>query len=105
MHDDNVMELVSKGGATYFAPRSRDSPKINSIRKWEQAFRIYAAVYSKANPSRASEIWEYVYVINTAASAYPWECVAFYDFTFRQLMAAKPMRSWSKTYTQGGTWL
>ena len=97
---DQVMELVSKGGPTYFAPKSNDV-KITGIGKWEQAFRIYAAVYSKANPNRSAEIWEYVYVINAAASAHSWESVAFYDYTFRQLMAAKLMRSWAKTYLQG----
>ena len=42
-----------------------------------------------------------MYVFHTAASSYSWDNVAFYDFTFRQLMAAKPWRSWSKTYMQG----
>ena len=97
---DNVMELISRGGSTYFAPKGNEV-KINGIRKWEQAFRIYAAVYTKANPNRSAEIWEYVYVINAAASTHSWECVSFYDHTFRHLMAAKPMRSWSKTYLQG----
>ena len=40
------------------------------------------------------------YVIHKAASNYYWDNVAFYDFTFRQLMARKPWRSWSKTYNQ-----
>ena len=49
----------------------------------------------------ASELWQYVYVIQTAAYSNPWDNVAFYDITFRELMASKPWRSWAKTYTQG----
>ena len=94
------LELISKDGQAYFAP-AQDRNKITGIRTWEQAFRVYAAVYSKARPSQASEIWEYIYVINLAASSYSWENVAFYDHTFRKLMSEKPLRSWSKTYLQG----
>ena len=39
-------------------------------------------------------------MIHRAASAYQWDNVAFYDFTFRQLKATKPWQSWSKTYVQ-----
>ena len=43
---------------------------------------------------------QYVDVINRAAQIFNWENVARYDYVFRQLMAAKPHRSWSKIYTQ-----
>ena len=95
------MEWVTRGGMMYLAPVQEKENKINGIRKWKQAFRIYAAIYTKANPHRASEIWQYVYTINTAAASYHWDNIAFYDYTFRQLMAEKPWRNWSKTYTQG----
>ena len=101
LSDEKKIELVTRGGSTFFAPAQDKEKKINSIRKWEQAFRIYAAIYSKANPERAAEIWQYVYVINTAALSYQWENVSFYDTTFRQLMAFKPWRSWAKMYVQG----
>ena len=39
-------------------------------------------------------------MINTAASAYIWENVAKYDYTFRQLMSTYPQRSWAKIYNQ-----
>ena len=96
---ESKVELVSKDGHTYFRP-VRES-QINGLRKWEQAFRIYAAIYTNANPSRAHEIWQYIHVINVAASSYQWENVASYDLTFRQLMAFKPQCSWAKTYLQG----
>ena len=69
------MELVSRGGETFIMPVEQDL-KITNVRRWEQAFRIYAAIYSQANPHRAAEIWQYVYVINSAATSYIWENVA-----------------------------
>ena len=76
------------------------SRSITGIRKWEQAFRVYAAVYSQANPGRSAEIWQYVYVINAAASTHPWTQVADYDFAFRQMMSTNPKRSWARIYHQ-----
>ena len=97
--EENKVELVSRGGHTYFKPVNETH--ITGLRKWEQAFRIYAAIYTEANLERSVEIWQYMHVINVAASAYQWDNVASYDLTFRQLMAFKPKRSWAKTYNQG----
>ena len=97
--EDTEMKLVFREGKSYFVP-VQGPTRINSVRKWEQSFRIYAAIYSQANPSRAAEIWQYVHVINMAASTYIWENVSSYDITFRRLMAQNPGRSWSKIYNQ-----
>ena len=56
LNEEKQIELVSRGGATFFTQVQDRDCKINSIRKWEQAFRIYAAIYTKANPERATEI-------------------------------------------------
>ena len=98
-YDENKVELVSRGGHTYFKPIKET--QINGLRKWEQAFRVYAAIYTQANPEKAGEIWQYMHLINVAASAYQWSNVASYDVTFRQLMAFKPNHSLAKTYHQG----
>ena len=74
--------------------------KITNIRRWEQAFRIYGNIYSKANPTRATEIWQYVEIINRAAKKFSWENVASYDYQFRQWMSRNPMRSWSKLFQE-----
>ena len=95
------MELVNRNGSTFFIPAESNNLKINGVRRWEQAFRVYAALYSAANPHRAAEIWQYIYVINTAAASYQWENVSMYDYTFRQLMAFNPGRSWARIYSQG----
>ena len=97
--DEGHLEFFNRDGHTYLAPANREV-KISNVHKWEQAFRVYAAIYSKANPARAAEIWQYVYVINTAAAAYIWENVSFYDYTFRQMMSVNPQRSWSKIFNQ-----
>ena len=97
---DNRLGLVYEDGEAFLAPAKKVN-KINSIRRWDAAFRVYATIFSEANPHRASELLQYVQVIHLAAANNAWENVAFYDYTFRQLMATKPWRSWAKTYTQG----
>ena len=97
--NDGKLEFYNKDGHTFLAPANREA-KITNVRCWEQAFRVYAAIYSKAQPHRAAEIWQYVYVINTAASSYTWENISFYDYTFRQMMSVNPQRSWSKIFNQ-----
>ena len=87
--DERRMEMVNHDGYTYFVLAGDKESKINGIRKWEQAFRIYAAIYCKENPARSAEIWQYVYVINTAAASFQWENVAWYDYTFRQVNGFK----------------
>ena len=99
MNDTGRLELMIKDGHPYLGPPQSEH-RINGVRKWDQAFRVYATIYTQANPSRAGEIWQYVDIIHTAANTYQWDNVACYDYTFRQLMAAKPWRSWAKTYTQ-----
>ena len=97
--EDYAMELHHKDGRQYWAPANRDS-KINGIRQWEQCFRVYAEIYSRANPTRAAEIWQYIETINQAASTFVWDNVALYDYHFRKNMERNPRRSWAKTFTQ-----
>ena len=88
--EEGAMELVSRDGHTFFMPARSSEAKITSLKCWDQAFRIYAAIYTEANPIRATEIWCYVYVIHKASQ---WDNVSFYDITFRRLMAEKPWRN------------
>ena len=94
------MELVNRDGATFFVAAGEKDNKITTVRKWEQAFRVYATIYSRANPARAAEVWQYIYTVNLAASSYIWEKVASYNYTFRQLMSQYPGRSWATLYHQ-----
>ena len=97
--NENKMELVYRDGHSYFIPAQQEG-KINRVHRWEQAFRVYATIYSQANPSRSAEIWQYVHTINTAAASYQWDNVVNYDFTFHQLMGTFPQRSWAKICNQ-----
>ena len=72
--EESRLEWVQRDGGTYLELANRDS-KITGIRHWEQAFRAYATIYCGANPHRAKEIWQYIVVINTAASSYVWDNV------------------------------
>ena len=97
--EESRLEWVQRDGGMFLVPTQKDN-KINSFRHWEQAFRAYAIIYCGANPHRAKEIWQYITVINTAASSYVWDNVYNYDNTFRHLMALNPHRSWVVTYNQ-----
>ena len=94
------MEWIQKDGDTFLAPATDKSNKISGFRCWEQAFRMYATIYCGANPHCSKEIWQYISVINTAASSYTWENFYNYDVVFHHLMAFNPQRSWSITYNQ-----
>ena len=99
--DGSRLELVNKDGYTYFVPATdRDFTKITGVQKWEQAFCINAAIYTRANPHCAAEIWQCVYIINLAATSYSWDNVSCYDFAFRHLMAQHPECSWSTVFQQ-----
>ena len=93
---DNRMEMVNKGGLTYWVPvTEREVTAINNLGKWEQAFRVYANVYTKRFPCRAAKLIEYNHVIHAASQTYIWEKVAIYDRDFRLHMSRHPERSWS----------
>ena len=97
--NESRLEWVHKDAATFLAPMSNKDTKISNVKRWDQAFRIYATFNCGANPNRAKEIWQYVDVIHTATTAYCWENVYNYDVTFRHLMEFNPSRSWAVTYS------
>ena len=101
--EEAKINLLSKDGQEYLVRNKNNTEKITNVRRWEQAFRTYTAIYCEANPERSVEILQYIDVINQAAAKFNWYSVARYDYVFRHLMAKKPYRSWAKTYTQGWT--
>ena len=93
--EDHRMEIVNKGGLTYFVPVSdRECGSISNFSRWEQAFRIYSNVYTRRYPYKASELIQYNHIIYTAAQTYVWENVYLYDKEFRHL-SNFPQRSWA----------
>ena len=96
------MEIVNREGRPYFAPAAeREQPTINSFRKWEQAFRIYAGVFCEANPQRSHELFQHINNIHEASLSFAWDNVYEYEMEFRQLMARNPTRNWGVIYHQG----
>ena len=93
-------EWVSKDGHCYWAEVKDKDNKVNSFKKWEIGFRVYAQLYSAANPHRAAEIWQYVDTIQEAAQTFQWDNVYNYDIKFRRLMEKRPERCWATTNTQ-----
>ena len=98
MEEDNRMELVSRGGSTFFVPvadRETQGNNINSFNKWEQAFRVFSNMYTKVYPDRANQLIQYNHLIYTASLSFIWENIYRYDKEFRLHMSNYPQRSWS----------
>ena len=93
---DGTVELVRRDGSTYLVPSDFKDTQIGNVRRWEQAFKVYATIYTREHPTRVAEVWQYIESIHRAARSAPWENVANYDFTFRHLMEQNPTRSWAK---------
>ena len=69
--DDHRYELVVKGGNTYFSPiAERENTIISNFSRWEQAFRIYSNVLTRAYPGKASELIQYNHTIYMAALSF-----------------------------------
>ena len=92
--EDGRMQLVIRGGQSFWTPVS-DAVHINGFGKWEQAFRVFSNIYTKAYPHRASEMIQYNHIIHTIAQTYVWDNVYLYDKEFRLHMAKNPSRSWA----------
>ena len=91
--DDQRLELVIRGGRSFYVPVT-ETPNITSYNKWEQAFRVYANIYTKVYPHRSSELIDYNHIIHTIAQSYTWENVYLYDKDFRIHMARNPECNW-----------
>ena len=105
VEEDHRMELVSRGGMTYFTPvADRETHGgITSFNKWEQAFRVFSNIYSLTFPERASELIQYNHVIYLASLSFTWENVYLYDKEFRLHMSRHPERNWSIILQQAWT--
>ena len=76
----NRMEMVNWGGLTYWIPLSdKGTTQINSFNCWEQAFRVFANIYTKSSTHHMFELIESNHVIYLATQKYPWENVAMND--------------------------
>ena len=92
--EDNRLELVIRNGKTFWTPVS-ESVTINCFSRWEQAFRIYSNIYTRAHPHKSSELIQYNHVIHSISLSYIWENVYSYDKEFRLHLSKHPERCWS----------
>ena len=94
--EDGQMEIVHRGGSTYFVPVSdrETAGGIHNFSKWEQAFRVFSNIYTKAYPFKAVQLIQYNHTIHSAAQAFQWDNVYRYDKEFHMHMSNFPHRSW-----------
>ena len=103
VENDNRLEMINPNGKTYWVPYSdQDNLAITSYNKWDQAFRIFSSVYTRAHLGRASELLQYHHLIYSATQNYLWDNVYTYDMDFRIHMSNHPDRNWAIILQQ--TW-
>ena len=92
--EEGRMELIMKEGRTFWAPVS-NTVAINGFSKWEQAFRIFANIYTHKFPHKSSELTQYNHIIHSISSSYTWENEYSYDREFRLHLSKHLGRSWA----------
>ena len=87
--------MVNREGQTYLGVNpEKDRSIINSLERWDCAFRVYSKIYLQHNPSRAAELVEYSHTIQAIANDYIWKDVYRYDREFRLHLERHPERNW-----------
>ena len=100
--EDERMELVMKNGKAFWV-LATGTTTINSFNKWEQAFRIFANIYTMVHPQKASELIQYNHIIHTISMSYLWENVYSYDKEFCMHISKHPNCSWAIILQQAWT--
>ena len=94
VEEENRLELVVKNGRTFWS-QVNETVSINCFSRWEQAFRIYLNVYTRAHPKKSSELIQYNHIIHSISLTYVWNNVYSYDKEFRLHLSKHPERNWS----------
>lgn len=93
------LQLVHQDGRLGVAPYTdKDASIVNSFKRWELAFDVYAGVFTRAHPQRGPELLEYKHIIRRASETYIWSNVYSYDKIHRTHMQHNPGRTWSKKH-------
>ena len=96
IEEANRIQPIFKDGQVLWQTPS-ESNSITSYTKWEQAFKVFAKIYTKYHPHRASELMQYSNDIHVASLTYIWENVYLYNKEFRLHLSKHLMRSWGLT--------
>ena len=92
---DRRLEIVTKNGQTFFQPiTERERVDISSLYRWDQAFRIFSAIYNEVHPHRATELLQCSHIIHHAAQIFVWDNVYAYDIDFRLHLSRHTEHSW-----------
>ena len=92
--EEQRLEVVVKGGHTYWVPVEKDSQAIVNFNRWEQAFRVFSDIYLRKNPERSTELIQYNHIIHSISLTYVWDNVYAYDKDFRLHIGRHPKHSW-----------
>ena len=101
---DHRMELISKGGMTYFVPVSdRENQQIVNFHVWVKAFRVFSHIYMRYHPERTVELIEYNFMIHSASVTFTWDNVYAYNRDFRLHMERHPAQNWGLILQQASS--
>lgn len=70
--------------------------KVDDLPSWLEAWTVFAAASTAANPQRALQLWAYQDLILSAARRYRFEAVMEYDRSFRRLAEKEPSVRWDR---------
>ena len=69
IEEDNRLQPIVKDGQVFWQPPADNLTvgNISSYYRWEQAFKVYSNIYTRAHPHRASELIQYSHDIHAAS--------------------------------------
>ena len=97
------MQMVNKGGVSYWVPLTDKINAIYSYPKWDQAFSVFLDIYTSRFPGKTSELIQYSHIIHTASMSHSWDNVYLYDREFCRHIERHPERNWGVFLQQAWT--
>ena len=67
--EDGRLELIIRNGKTFWVPVN-EGLTISNFSRWEQAFRVFSNIYTRAHPYKSSELIQYNHIIHSISSQY-----------------------------------
>ena len=91
--EEGCVQMLMKNGQTFFV-LVQETTAINSYIRWEQAFRVFSDIFTRAYPQKSGELIQCNHIIHTISHTYIWDNVYRYDKDFRLHISQYPQRSW-----------
>ena len=99
------MQIVNRGGQAWWEEIGDRVQTVGNYKRWEQAFRVYADVYTSVHIGRGSELIQFNHVIHSLSPSFTWDNIYAYDCEFRRHMSRNPQRNWGIILQQAYTML